>query len=283
MVSMFNLKKLTVWTFLLFLLSLSFLSKAETIHLMAGNWPPYLSPKMKDSGIAGRIVKESFAMKGHKVEIHFGHWKEGMDWAKAGRSPKGGKVHGTLLWFKTPEREKYLHYSEPIIHEKHVLFHRKDKNIRFKKYSDLSRLKIGAVIGFHYGKEFEEAERRNIIRVGRTYISEFAFAFLVHKKIDVFPQEMLVGYHQLKEYFPRKLQDQITHYRGKPVFEGWSHLTLSKKHSQNKKLMADFNEGYKKLKDSGKVKAYLDEVRNPRMDMYKNSLRGLMFIKKWKK
>ena len=94
---------------------------------------------------------------------------------------------------------------------------------------------------------------------------------------------MLVGYHQLKEYFPRKLQDQITHYRGKPVFEGWSHLTLSKKHSQNKKLMTDFNEGYKKLKDSGKVKAYLDEVRNPRMDMYKNSLRGLMFIKKWKK
>ena len=25
---------------------------------------------------------------------------------KKGRTPKGGKVHGTLLWFKTPEREK---------------------------------------------------------------------------------------------------------------------------------------------------------------------------------
>ena len=272
-------------TFVVILFSFLFLNSAfaDTIHLMAGNWPPYLSPKMEKNGVAGRIVSEALALKGHKVEIHFAHWQESMEWAKKGKTPKGGKVHGSLLWFKTPEREKNLFFSEPIIHEKHVFFHRKDKNIRFNKYSDLSRLKVGAVIGFHYGKEFEEAEKKRVIRVGRTYMSEFAFAFLIHKKIDVFPQDMLVGYHQLKEYFPRKLQDKITHFRGKPVFEQWSHLVLSKKHSQNQKLMADFNEGFKKLKEQGKVKEYLDHIKNPRMDMYKNSLKGLMFIKKWKK
>ena len=273
-ISFKSLSKTSSFILISFILILFFKSpflKAETIHLMAGNWPPYLSPKMEKNGVAGRIVTEALALKGHNVKIHFAHWQECMDWAKKGKTPRGGKVHGSLLWFKNPEREKSLYFSEPIIHEKHVLFHRKDKSIKFNKYSDLSRLKVGAIIGFYYGKEFEEAEKKRIIRVGRTYISEFAFAFLVHKKIDVFPQDMLVGYHQLKEYFPRKLQDKITHYRAKPVFEQWSHLVFSKKDSKNQKLMADFNEGFKKLKEQGKVKKYLDQIRNPRLDMYKNA------------
>ena len=273
-------KKLVLLLFSFLFLNSSF---AETIHLMAGNWPPYLSPKMDKNGIAGKIVTEALEMKGHKVEIHFAHWQEGMAWGKKGRTPKGGKVHGTLLWFKTPEREKDFYFSDPLIHEKHVFFHRKESPVIFNKLSDLSRLRIGAIIGFHYGKEFEEAERRGRIRVGRTYLSEFAFAYLVHKKIDLFPQEMLVGYHQLKEYFPKKLQRMVTHHEKKPLYEGWSHLLLSKKHSQNQKLMNDFNEGFKKLKEQGKVKAYLNEVTDPRKDLYKNSLKGLRFLKKWKK
>ena len=272
-------------TFVVILFSFLFLNSAfaETIHLMAGNWPPYLSPKMEKNGIAGRIVTEALAMKGHKVHIHFAHWQEAFSWAKKGRTAKGGKVHGTLLWFKTPEREKDFLYSDPLIHEKHVFFHRKESPIIFNKLSDLSRLKIGGVIGFHYGKEFAEAERKGKIRVGRTYLSEFAFAFLVHKKIDLFPQEMLVGYHQLKEYFPKKLQRKITHHERKPLFEGWSHLILSKKHSQNGKIFKDFNEGFKKLKDQGKIKSYLDQIKDPRIDLYQNSVRGLKFLKRWKK
>ena len=273
-------KKLVLLLFSFLFLNSTF---AETIHLMAGNWPPYLSPKMEKNGIAGKIVTEALEMKGHKVEIHFAHWQESMAWGKKGRTPKGGKVHGTLLWFKTPEREKNFHYSEPLIHEKHVFFHRKESPVIFNKLSDLSRLRIGAIIGFHYGKEFAEAEKKGRIKVGRTYLCEFAFAYLVHKKIDLFPQEMLVGYHQLKEYFPKKLQRMVTHHDKKPLYEGWSHLLLSKKHSQNQKLISDFNEGFKKLKEQGKVKAYLNEITDPRKDLYKNSLKGLRFLKKWKK
>ena len=72
-------------------------------------------------------------------------------------------------------------------------------------------------------------------------------------------------------------------YDKKPLYEGWSHLLLSKKHSQNQKLLSDFNEWFKKLKEQGKVKAYLNEITDPRKDLYKNSLKGLRFLKKWKK
>ena len=97
--------KFKLWLFLLFPIFLFNLALAETIHLMAGNWPPYLSPKMEKNGIAGRIVTEALAMKGHKVHIHFSHWQEALSWAKKGKTPKNGKVHGSLLWFKTPERK----------------------------------------------------------------------------------------------------------------------------------------------------------------------------------
>ena len=94
---------------------------------------------------------------------------------------------------------------------------------------------------------------------------------------------MMVGYHQLKEYFPKKLQRTVTHHERKPLYEGWSHLILSKKHSQNQKLSSDFNEGFKKLKEQGKVKTYLSQIRDPRKDLYKNSLKGLRFLRKGKK
>ena len=44
-----------------------------------------------------------------------------------------------------PEREKDFLYSDPLIHEKHVFFHRKESPIIFNKLSDLSRFKIAVV------------------------------------------------------------------------------------------------------------------------------------------
>ena len=46
----------------------------ETIRITNGEWPPYMSKKLKHYGLASRITTEAFASQGVKVEYGFFPW-----------------------------------------------------------------------------------------------------------------------------------------------------------------------------------------------------------------
>ena len=57
----------------------------ESIRIVTGEYPPYLSKHLKYNGVGLRIIKESFALEGIKVEYSF------VPWARAFRFVKNGK------------------------------------------------------------------------------------------------------------------------------------------------------------------------------------------------
>lgn len=89
--------------------------KSETITLRSGEWPPYLSPTLK--------------------EAH------------------SGQVDGTLVWRETPERAKRFAFSDVVLEAETVLFHRVDTPIQWTTFEDLAKYRIGGTLGYDYAIE----------------------------------------------------------------------------------------------------------------------------------
>ena len=227
----------------------------ETIRIAVGEWPPFLDENLKNKGIAAHIIRDIFISEGYNVKFDF------LPWARAYDLSKTGKYHGTAIWLKKPERETDFYYSEPVIQEKHVFFHLKSEPFEWSSVEDLLGLKIGGIIRFSYGEELDSALKAGKIKMERVSQDKQNFAKLLMKRIEIYPQEINVGYYELQKHFsPEEIQ--LVSHHSKSLMEKSSYLLLSKKFEQNKDLIIKFNKGLQKLKSNDKYEHYFKVVRS---------------------
>lgn len=225
----------------------------ETITLALGEWPPYLTDHEKDNGIVARIIREIFEEAGYTVEFEF------LPWARAYEEAKTGRVDGTAVWLKTTEREKEFYYSSPLVKETHVFFHLKETPFTWDSLSDLHHVKVGGIIGFSYGQEFDSVCQEGLIPMHRVSTDKQAFNMLLSGRISVYPQEIQVGYHSILTELPPNQAKQIWHHP-KIFLQKESFLLLSKNVKRNEHLLKIFNRGLKKLKESGTYDLYFQDL-----------------------
>ena len=67
---------------------------------------------------------------------------------------------------KTPEREKYMVFSEGILRDPYCLYYSMERfhSFEWNNWEDLKNYTIGVVNGFNYGKKFEDAVRKYNIK-----------------------------------------------------------------------------------------------------------------------
>ncbi len=227
---------------------------SETIRLASGEWPPYQSEQLQYSGVISRIVAEAFALEGIKVEYGYFPWKRSYLLAQSGR------WDGTFVWFDTAERRKSFYISDPVVDIRYVFFHKKTFPFKWSKIEDLKDFRIGATIGYDYGKSFEDAEVQKYTRVIRRPTDKENFMRLNNELIDVFPCDVEVGYEILRQEYGAAAKQLFTHHP-LPVKSAPHHLLLSKKDSRSKEWIEKFNKGLMLLKDNGKYDQYFAESR----------------------
>ncbi|MDM8517487.1 transporter substrate-binding domain-containing protein, partial [Desulfobacterales bacterium HSG16] len=226
----------------------------KIVRITAGDWPPYLSSNLPHNGIAGRIITEAFAVKEIKVKFDFYPWKRAFILAKKGRKD------GTAVWLKNSEREADFYYSKPVIEEKHVFFHLKSKPFDWQNVNDIKGKTLGGLLGFSYGEMIDNAAKTDLITIDFVSEGEFNFKKLLAKRIDLYPQELNVGYHTLQTMFLAGEKEQITHHNT-PFLQRQSYLLLPKKNERSKILLKAFNEGLEILIKEDKIEQYHNEIR----------------------
>lgn len=228
----------------------------DKIVIANGEWAPYLSENLEHNGVVSRIVKESFELEGVKVEYQWLPWKRGMEDAKA------AKLNGTLGWGKKAERLEFFDYcDDPVLANINVIFHRTDKPIEWSKVADLGKYKLGATIGYFYGKELEAAEKAGTIKLDRGRDEKLVLKKLFAGRLDGMACDLDVGYNLISEMFTADEAKQLTN-SPKQLDNNPCYLLLSKSVPENVELMKLFNKGYAKLKASGKVDQYWQESRD---------------------
>ena len=273
-------------------LSIQAFSKSK-VTIAAGDWPPFLKKKgLAHMGVGAHIVTSAFKKVGVKVKYRFLPWAKGMTEAK-----KGKKVDGAILWLKKPDREEIFHYSNRVMAETNVFFHLKNKPFKcagngklldtqcMKDIAD-RKLKVGGIFKFSYSDSFDKAVGKSgdkddsskaiIKNFKRERKSILNFKKLIKGKIDIYPQEINVGYYELNNQIKKKSDSsKVTHFKV-PLQENPSYLIMPKKNGFSKGLVDKFNEGLEKLRKSGEYDKMLvlDKAGGYACEEYKKANSG---------
>jgi len=240
-------------TIIIALISLNAQATAEeNLDIAFGEWPPYLSDSLENKGIVAHLIKDIFAEEGITVNLTF------FPWARAYAETASGAQDLMGVWMHKPEREVDFYYSDPILTEKFVFFHLKTYPFDWTSLSDLKQLGIGGGIGYSYGAEFDSALDTGILEIERVATDKQNFVKLLLGRIQVYPQEMNVGYAALKQHFKEADVLKITHHP-KAFLSNQSYVLFPKKLQKSKSLLLKFNRQLNKFKQNGRYEKYFDQ------------------------
>lgn len=223
----------------------------EKVRITNGEWKPYLSKSLPENGAASLIVKEAFAAAGVPVEYGFFPWK------RAFRLAKEGVWDGSVVWVRTPERDRDFLFSDVVIAEPEYLFHLKSAPLDWTYPIDLRGLKIGGTLHTVY-PVFDPLDRAGIIRIERAGTYEELFRRLLAGRIDAIPQVLNVGSYLIRTTLSEDQQKRIT-FSPTPIQTREYRLMLSKAIPENTELLERFNGGLQRVRDTGR---YDEIMRN---------------------
>lgn len=220
-------------------------NKNGTVRLTSGEWAPYTGANLQHYGCDSWVVTEAFALEGVNVDYGF------FPWARGYQSSESGEWDGAIEWANTPDHQK-THYlsAEPLSKQEWVFFYRKDRPFTWEKIDDLAGKTIGVTIGYAYSDLFEGLKSKNAATFDEAPSDELNFKKLLAGRIDAFPVERRVGYLILASLKPEEQAQIVEH--PKPLDEFLPYLLLSKALPQNNKRMELFNQGFKRLQESGR-------------------------------
>lgn len=97
----------------------------EKLTISVGDWPPFFDEDEVGQGSVARLVRDIFAEQGYDVTFQF------LPWKRAYREAATGQHSATAIWMHAEDREKDFIYSDAVMQEQFVLFHRADEEIQW--------------------------------------------------------------------------------------------------------------------------------------------------------
>ena len=218
-----------------------------TIRITNGEWEPYLSEYSYKHGLASHIVSEAFNTEGITVTWGF------FPWIRAYKEAQDGEEwDASAVWWPTDETKESFFVSEPVVKTSFVFFHLKSRQFSWESVDDLKGLTIGTTRGYDYGKEFMDAVKEGKIVVDEVATDEQNFKKLLAGRIDIFPNDQIVGYTQIRNNFSSEEVQLFTHYP-KEFEQNTLNLIISKNCQNGRLLLGKFNSGLRLLMENGKI------------------------------
>lgn len=187
-------------------------------------------------------LAEAVATKMHGVEIRVRLYP----WKRCQELARRGEVDGILPLFKTPEREKYLLYSDASWQQQSSFWFNKRKfpsGLSWSYFDELSHLRLGMLRGGFINQNMEAAfeAKASIHRAGSV---KQLFAMLMADNLDLVAVDSSVGqYVTRREHWMEDIRQAQ-----KPIDEKDAYFALSKK-SAAAQLLPQFNDAITAVKE----------------------------------
>lgn len=232
----------------------------DTIRITNGEWEPFLSEYSFHYGIASHIVSEAFKAEGITVEWRFFPWQrafvlaqEGTDW------------DASCCWWPSDDIRQDFLLSEPVSQSSTVFFHRSDDTFDWETLDDLQGLRVGSTLGYDYGNAFTAAVESGKIALDEAPEDEQSWKKLLIGRIDILPNDPIVGYTQIRGIFPPEDAKRLTHHP-KVLQTETLNLIISKQSKNAEFFLQKFNAGLQKLQESGMLEQILNGVESGKYD-----------------
>ncbi len=230
----------------------------ESVVIASGDYAPYSSAQDGGSGAVLDIVRQAFAIRGIEVNYQF------FPWSRCERMVAEGKVFAAAPYSKNDERLLLYDFSNPILFSFRRFFYDTDRfpgGFIWETFEDFRGYRMGGVLGYWYLPAFEQAG----LTVETVTKEEQNMAKLIAQWIDFILLDELVGMHLLRERFSENM-DTIGVLEKAESFDEM-HLLISKTYPDAEALTTQFNEGLKRLKESGEYQKILETYQIPKYYM----------------
>lgn len=223
----------------------------EPLRLAVFDYPPFLSRHETGYGLEPAIVKAAFQQQDIAVEYTF------LPPARALRMARSGEFDGTLGWVHSKARAKSFHYSDPFTRAPLVFFHLKELAFNWQDYDDLEGMTVGTVIHYHYGEAFHRSLDSGTFKVESAPKDVLNLRKLLHKRIDLTPINLHVGYYLIDQHYSPETSRQFTHHP-RELKTSMHHLLLPRSLEESAGRIETFNKGLRKIRKSGEYQRILD-------------------------
>ncbi|WP_037339434.1 substrate-binding periplasmic protein [Saccharospirillum impatiens] len=228
------------------------ISQAQAqVLISTGGWPPFLTPEQKHFGFIAHLISDVFAESGIEVDYQL------VPWRRAYVGAVSGEYDATAVWMDAPDRHADMLYSDAILDERFVFFHRAGQTFEWQEFTDLSGLKLAGVLGYSYGPEFDAAVEAGILDIEWVASEASTVNMLLAGRIDAYPQEINVGYFTLSKTVSPEAARRITHHP-KALLVNQSYLLLPRSLPDSEALLENFNSQLRAFRASGRYQTYFD-------------------------
>ncbi|MBV8047123.1 MAG: transporter substrate-binding domain-containing protein [Paludibacterium sp.] len=238
------------------LLASAFCQAQSTMNVVLSNdeYPPYVSERLPGFGVLSRVVTEAFKLQNVQVRYVFFPNNRTL------QSARTGAVDGSLGWAKTPERQRDLLYTDPVMNLRMVFFQRKDHPVKWQQLRDLAGYRIGATTGNTYSDEFAQLQQAGVLKVETAPDDVANFRKLMAGHLDLFPIDAEVGAMLLMQAFSAGQRQQIE-MQGTPFWSAPMHVVIWKGQPQAAELVRRFNLGLQQLRRTGEFNRLVSDTR----------------------
>ena len=207
---------------------------AEPLKLVTLKYPPY--QYLEGERITGKvppILDKTFFKLGYEIEISVHPWEKSLEMVK------NKEADAIFTIFKTPEREKFLNYSDVIlVMQKTAFFSKTGSDLDFTgNMEDIKDLSIGVVNSVSYGDIFDNGVKDNNLKTVVFKSTEACFKALIEDKVDLVVNNLDGANFLINEMKINKLVTQ----NGPAIEEIPSYLAFAKKDGLNE-LKIKFDE-----------------------------------------
>lgn len=224
---------------------------AEPVRLTSDEYAPLVSRHIEGSGLLSEIVMQTLEHAGIESELVFQPWRRGQAEVLAGRS------WATYPYVKTAERKREYRFSRrPLFDNRIAFFYRVDRfpdSIEWSGLSDLRSWTIGAIRGYWYERDLEQAQ----LTVAYATDVESALRMLRLGRTDLLVLSELVGWYAIRQAFPGEHRRFATLERPYDVVPSW--LMVSSAYPGSDRLLEGFDRAFQELERTGRFDALTEE------------------------
>ncbi len=171
----------------------------DKILFVTNDYPPYVDSRAEGGGTITRRIRRVAEDLGWEIEIAF------YPWARCEAMVRHGEAFAAFPYAKNRARGKYAYFSNTLDYSRTVFFYSPGESgagvpslTEWNSLEDLKGLRIGAILGYWYMGEFQQAGL-NILRVPDM---ETGLRRLRAGKIDLLPGNSAVIRYHIRRLFP---------------------------------------------------------------------------------
>lgn len=222
-------------------------SQGQVVELAAFNYPPfYYEEEGEVRGIAVDLINEVFGRLNLQANVHIYPLSRALSYLKS------GSRDGIMILINTPERARYIKYTEPVMTVRGLIWssaNRSEGPVNYESLEDLRAYRVGVTRGYSYGPELDAVLKTMDVDTANADL--FNFRKLTTGRIDVFPGNEIVAKGLFKK-FP-DLNGKVVHSE-KSFIEWVLHMGISKR-SWLTSMLPEINEALLDMKREGVIDA----------------------------